>query len=67
MKKLLYRPVGLIAGAGAGLIAGFVFKKIWQLASGDDDAKDGKLPHQGWFEETVARAEALFGKLPAGE
>ena len=40
MKKVLYKPVGLIAGAGAGLIAGYVFKKVWQLASGDDDAPD---------------------------
>jgi hypothetical protein len=28
---------------------------------------EAPLPHQGWYEQTVARAEALFGKLPAGE
>jgi hypothetical protein len=28
---------------------------------------EAKLPHQGWFDESVARAEKLFGKLPGDE
>ncbi len=32
-----------------------------QSASGADTP----LPHGGWFEKTVARAEAAFGPLPA--
>ena len=60
-KKLLYKPVGLIAGAGAGLIAGFVFKKVWQLASGDDDAPDALDQDKGWSE--ILLAAALQGAI----
>ena len=59
-KKLLYKPVGLIAGAGAGLIAGFVFKKIWGLAS-DGDAPDALDEDRNWSE--ILLAAALQGAI----
>src|SRR5256886_10613465 len=60
VKKLLYRPVGLLAGAGAGLIAGFVFKKIWGLAS-DGDAPDALDEDRNWSE--ILPAAALQGAI----
>jgi hypothetical protein len=66
-KKLLFKPVGLIAGAGAGLIAGFVFKKVWQLASGEDDAPDALDQDRGWGEVLIAAAlqGAIFAIVKA--
>jgi len=65
--KLLYKPVGLLAGAGAGLVAGFVFKKVWQLASGGDDAPDALDEDKGWTEILVAAAlqGAIFAIVKA--
>jgi Protein of unknown function (DUF4235) len=60
-RKLLYKSVGLLAGAGAGLIAGLVFKKVWQLASGDDDAPDALDQDKGWSE--ILLAAALQGAI----
>ena len=67
MKKLLFKPVGLIAGAGAGLVAGYVFKKVWQLASGEDDAPDALDSERGWGEVLVAAAlqGAIFAIVKA--
>jgi hypothetical protein len=61
VKRLLFRPVGLVAGAGAGLIAGFVFKKVWQFASGEQDAPDALDQDRGWSE--VLLAAALQGAI----
>ncbi len=61
MKKLLYKPVGLLAGAGAGLLAGLVFRKVWQVAAGDDDAPDALDQERGWGE--ILAAAALQGAI----
>jgi hypothetical protein len=61
VKKLLYRPVGLIAGAGAGLIAGYVFKKVWQLTAGEDETPDALDQDRGWTE--ILAAAALQGAI----
>lgn len=67
LRKLAFKPVGLLAGAGAGLIAGLVFKKVWQLASGDDDAPDALDQEKGWTEILVAAAlqGAIFAAVKA--
>jgi hypothetical protein len=66
-EKLVFRPIGLIAGAGAGLVAGILFKKIWQLASGDDDAPDALDQDKGWTEVLIAAAlqGAIFAIVKA--
>jgi uncharacterized protein DUF4235 len=45
--KLAYKPVGMLLGAGAGLIAGLVFKQVWKLAGHDDDAPDATDQDRG--------------------
>ena len=52
-RKLLYKPVGLAAGVGAGLIAGYLFKKVWQLAAGHEN-------------ECPARADQPFQSMNRG-
>jgi Protein of unknown function (DUF4235) len=66
-RKLVYKPIGLLAGAGAGLVAGFVFKKVWQVASGDDDAPDALDQDRGWTEILIAAAlqGAIFAIVKA--
>jgi hypothetical protein len=61
MSKLMYRPVGWIAGAAAGVLAGVLFKQAWKVASGDDDAPDALDEHRGWTE--VLAAAALQGAI----
>ncbi len=59
MTKLLYKPVGLILGAVAGAVAGALFRRVWQLASGDDDAPDPTDEDRAWGE--ILAAAALQG------
>jgi hypothetical protein len=67
VKKLLYRPVGLIVGAGAGVLASFIFRKVWQVAAGDDDAPDALDEERGWSEILIAAAlqGAIFAIVKA--
>ena len=61
LSKVAYKPVGLLLGAGAGMIAGILFKQVWRLASGDDDAPDATDEERGWGE--VLAAAALQGAI----
>jgi hypothetical protein len=59
--KLAYRPVGLVAGALAGLVAGAVVRQVWRLASGEDDTPDALEEERGWGE--ILAAAALQGAV----
>lgn len=59
--RVAYKPVGLVLGATAGLIAGVVFKQVWKYASGQDDAPTATDPDYGWGE--VLAAAALQGAI----
>lgn len=61
MNKLAYKPVGLLLGAAAGLLAGIAFKQVWRVVSGDDDAPDATDEDRGWGE--VLAAAALQGAI----
>ena len=61
LQKVAYKPVGLLLGIGAGALAGIVFKEIWKLASGDDDAPDATDEERGWGE--IIAAAALQGAI----
>jgi uncharacterized protein DUF4235 len=65
--KVAYKPVGLLLGIGAGAIAGFVFKEVWKLASGDDDAPNATDEDRGWGEILAAAAVqgAIFAVVKA--
>ncbi|MEV4343921.1 DUF4235 domain-containing protein [Actinoplanes sp. NPDC049596] len=61
VSKLAYKPVGILMGIGAGAIAGFVFKEVWKVASGDDDAPNATDEDRGWGE--ILAAAALQGAI----
>jgi predicted metal-dependent enzyme (double-stranded beta helix superfamily) len=61
VKKLLYRPVGLIAGAGAGVLAGFLFRQVWRVAAGERDAPEAMDEERSWGE--ILAAAALQGAI----
>jgi hypothetical protein len=59
--KLAYKPVGMLAGAAAGLIAGAVFKQAWRLAAGEDETPEALDERRGWGE--ILAAAALQGAV----
>jgi hypothetical protein len=61
LQKVAYKPVGMALGIGAGLLAGFIFKEVWKIASGDDDAPNATDEDRGWGE--VIAAAALQGAI----
>ena len=56
MLKLLYKPVSLAASLAGGAIAGVLFKQMWKLASGEDEAPKATEESRGWGEILVAAA-----------
>jgi hypothetical protein len=65
--KLVYRPVGMLAGALAGVAAGAVFKQVWRLAAGEDDAPRALDGEHTWTEVLAAAAiqGAIFSLVKA--
>ncbi|GAB1641715.1 DUF4235 domain-containing protein [Krasilnikovia sp. MM14-A1259] len=61
LQKFAYKPVGLLLGVAAGAIAGFVTKKVWQLAAGEDETPDATDEDRGWGE--IIAAAALQGAI----
>jgi hypothetical protein len=67
VKKLLYKPLSLTFGVLGGVLAGVVFKQLWKLATGDDDAPDATDADKGWGEVLTAAAVqgAIFALVKA--
>jgi hypothetical protein len=61
LEKVAFKPINLALGIGAGALAGLVFKQVWKLASGDDDAPDAGDEDRGWGE--IIAAAALQGAI----
>jgi hypothetical protein len=59
--KVAYKPVGLLLGAGAGLLSGIILKQVWRLAGRDDDAPNATDEDRGWGE--ILTAAALQGAI----
>jgi hypothetical protein len=66
-QKLAYRPVGIVLGLAAGALAGLVFRQVWKIAAGDDDAPDAMDEERGWGEILAAAAiqGAIFAAVRA--
>ncbi len=67
MLKLLYKPVSLLVSVLGGVIAGTIFKQIWKLAAGEDDAPKATDERRGWHEILLAAAlqGAVYGVVKA--
>jgi hypothetical protein len=65
--KLLYKPIGTLAGVAAGLIAGAIFKRAWRAVAHEDDTPNAKDKHRSWAEVVAAATVqgALFGGVKA--
>ena len=61
LEKIAFKPVNIALGVAAGALAGMVFKQVWKLASGDDDAPDAGDEERGWGE--IVAAAALQGAI----
>jgi predicted metal-dependent enzyme (double-stranded beta helix superfamily) len=61
LETVAFKPINLALGIGAGALAGLVFKQVWKLASGDDDAPDAGDEDRGWGE--IIAAAALQGAI----
>ncbi|MEU4222096.1 DUF4235 domain-containing protein [Actinoplanes sp. NPDC026623] len=65
--KIAYKPVGWLAGAGAGAAAGLLFKQVWKLVGRDEDAPNATDENRGWGEILLAAAlqGAIFASVKA--
>ncbi|WP_250007878.1 DUF4235 domain-containing protein [Actinoplanes sp. M2I2] len=65
--KFAYKPVGLLLGAGAGVISGIIFKQVWKVAGHDDDTPNATDEDRGWTEILLAAAiqGAIFAAVKA--
>jgi Protein of unknown function (DUF4235) len=67
MIKVVYKPVSLVASVLSGLVAGAVFKRVWQVAAHEDDAPQATDADRGWREVLLAAAlqGAIFAVVKA--
>jgi Protein of unknown function (DUF4235) len=67
VEKVAYKPVGLVLSVAAGAIAGVIFKQVWKVASGDDDAPNATDEDRSWAEILIAAAlqGAIFAVVKA--
>jgi Protein of unknown function (DUF4235) len=67
MNKLLYKALGLLASMLASMLAGAIFKKVWKLAPGPDEAPEATDTRRGWGEILLAAAlqGAIFALIRA--
>jgi hypothetical protein len=66
-ERLVYKPMGLVLGAAAGLVAGLAFKQVWRAVAGEDDAPNATDEDRGWTEIIIAAAlqGAIFAVVKA--
>ncbi|MFG2485663.1 MULTISPECIES: DUF4235 domain-containing protein [Streptomyces] len=64
---IAYKPVGLALGAVGGALAGLVFKQVWKLIEGADDAPTATDEDRSWREILIAAAlqGAIFAAVKA--
>ncbi|HEX2320049.1 MAG TPA: DUF4235 domain-containing protein [Streptosporangiaceae bacterium] len=56
MIKLLYKPVSMAVSILGGMLAGMIFKQIWKLAAGEEDAPKATDAERRWLEVLIAAA-----------
>lgn len=56
MTKVTVKALSLLAGLVGGVLAGAIFKQVWKLARGEDEAPDATDTNRGWGEILLAGA-----------
>jgi len=59
--KLIYRPVGMVLSLLSGVLASFVFSRVWKAVSGEPEAPKAMEAHRSW--RNVLGAAALHGAV----
>ena len=67
MIKLLYKPVGMLVSVLGGVLAGVIFKRVWQVTAREDDAPKATDAKRGRREVLLAAAlqGAIFAVVKA--
>jgi hypothetical protein len=67
MIRVLYKPLGVAVSVLGGVLAGAVFKRLWKLAAGQDEAPKATDADRGWREILIAATVqgAIFGLVKA--
>jgi len=67
MGKVIYKPVGLVLSVLSGVLASFVFNKVWQGLAGEDEAPKATERNRSWGGVLGAAAlqGAVFGLVKA--
>jgi hypothetical protein len=67
MLKLIYRPLSLLISVLGGMLASVLFKRVWKLASGEDEAPEATSPDHSTRQVLTAALlqGALFGVVKA--
>jgi hypothetical protein len=61
VNRLFYRALSLGLSVVTGVFAGAVFKRLWKLVAGEEEAPQAADPERGWKE--ILAAAALQGAL----
>jgi hypothetical protein len=61
MTKLLYRLMTMVISVLSGILAAAIFKRVWRLAAGEEEAPAATDVRRGWRE--VLTAAALQGAI----
>src|SRR5262249_22694843 len=65
--KLFYKPVGLLSSIIGGIVAGMVFKRLWQTVAHETKSPKATDRNKGWGAVIAAAAAqgAIFGGVKA--
>jgi hypothetical protein len=61
MIKVLYKPMSIVISVLGGILAGAIFKRVWKIAAGEDEAPKATDARRGWRE--ILTAAALQGAI----
>lgn len=61
MNKIVYKPLGWLTGALAGVVAGLLSRQAWRLVANERDTPEATDENRGWTE--VLAAAALQGAV----
>ena len=67
MTKALYKLLSLATSVVGGIVAGAIFKRLWKVTAGEDEAPTATDARRGWPEILVAAAlqGAIFAVVQA--
>lgn len=65
--KLLYKPIGMLVSVFGGVLASAVFKRVWKVTAGEEEAPKATDARRGWREVLLAAAlqGAIFALVKA--